>query len=536
MLTRPQYRQAVEMYFRKGFLRVVIATGTLSLGINMPCKTVVFSGDSVFLTALNFRQAAGRAGRRGFDLLGNIVFHGISLHKACRLLSSRLPDLNGHFPLTTTLVLRSLILLHDSGNSSYGQQAVNSLLSQPRLYLGGESFRHQVLHHLRFSIEYLRSQRLIGAKGEPLDFCSCIAHLYFTENAAFSFHALLNDGYLHRLASRLVSNEKDTLRELMTVMANLFGRQPCKLAEEEQVRTGSKVFLPPLPKEAAAILKQHNISTLYTYQTYVRTYAEQHCKDEDRILPFTGLTVGAPKLSEELDISFLETRPPAISRSSFYALSGHSDTFSSISDLCSSVRFGIFLEEAVVPHLSTGDELKHPLNAYLLDFFSHGDKHALEVSNGIKRGEIWFLLNDFSLVLSTVIASLENFLKPGNMELDLTEVGGLADETEINKDVLEEETFGPPVATDAITEFKPVVQPKKVEVKGKKAKVVDDWEAEASDGEKASGDDEVADGMEDLQTGNGAEDGAEAGGLVRVLVMFKMLKAEFDGKFRKIFA
>ena len=81
-----KYRQIVEMLFRKGYLRVVIATGTLALGINMPCATVVFSGDSVFLTALNFRQAAGRAGRRGFDLLGNVVFQGISRQVRSNLL------------------------------------------------------------------------------------------------------------------------------------------------------------------------------------------------------------------------------------------------------------------------------------------------------------------------------------------------------------------------------------------------------------------------------------------------------------------
>ena len=147
-----KYRQVVEMLFRKGFLRVVIATGTLALGINMPCATVVFSGDSIFLTALNFRQAAGRAGRRGFDLLGNVVFQNISHAKVCRLLSSRLPDLNGHFPVTTTLVLRLFTLLNESDNAPYAVRAINSLLSQPRLYLDGSAFREQVLHHLRFSI------------------------------------------------------------------------------------------------------------------------------------------------------------------------------------------------------------------------------------------------------------------------------------------------------------------------------------------------------------------------------------------------
>lgn len=183
-----KYRQCVEMLFRKGFLRVVIATGTLSLGINMPCATVVFSGDSVFLTALNFRQAAGRSGRRGFDLLGNVVFQGISRERASRLLSSRLPELTGHFPITTTLVLRLFTLLNDSKNSQYAVKAINALLSQPRLYMGGQSFKEQVLHHLRFSIEYLRRNELLGPGGEPVNFTSCVSHLYFTENSSFAFH------------------------------------------------------------------------------------------------------------------------------------------------------------------------------------------------------------------------------------------------------------------------------------------------------------------------------------------------------------
>lgn len=44
-------------------------SGTLALGINMPCKATVFAGSSVELNALMYRQMAGRAGRRGFDLV-----------------------------------------------------------------------------------------------------------------------------------------------------------------------------------------------------------------------------------------------------------------------------------------------------------------------------------------------------------------------------------------------------------------------------------------------------------------------------------
>lgn len=96
--------QALEVCFRRGFLTVVVTTGTLSLGIDMPCKTVVLSGDCVYLTVLNFQQALGRAGCRGFDLLGNVVFQGIGVDKVAGYLVSRLPDLNGHAPFTTSFV------------------------------------------------------------------------------------------------------------------------------------------------------------------------------------------------------------------------------------------------------------------------------------------------------------------------------------------------------------------------------------------------------------------------------------------------
>lgn len=410
-----KYRQCVEMLFRKGFLRVVVATGTLSLGINMPCATVVFSGDSVFLTALNFRQAAGRSGRRGFDLLGNVVFQGISQERASRLLSSRLPDLTGHFPITTTLVLRLFTLLHDSKTSPYAQKVINSLLSQPRLYLGGQSFKEQVLHHLRFSIEYLRRQALLGPAGEPVNWTSCVSHLYFTENSAFAFHALLRQGYFTRLCVDIDTKGEQIMREMMLTLSHIFGRQTVRQADDPEAiekikRSASIVYLPAMPEDANSVLRRHNDDTLAIFTNYVVTFAKQHAKGEDRCLPLSKVGVGSEQEelhgepgSSSLSFAFLPTLVQTQARSPFVALSGHGDDFQNIEDLCSSTRSGIFLESAVIPHLPLHPEENNGLlNAYLYDFFMHGSVQPLEDANGIRKSDVWFALNDVSLRLTLI--------------------------------------------------------------------------------------------------------------------------------------
>ena len=47
----------------------------------MPCRSVAFAGDHIFLNALQFRQMTGRAGRRGFDTLGHVIFLGVPPRK-----------------------------------------------------------------------------------------------------------------------------------------------------------------------------------------------------------------------------------------------------------------------------------------------------------------------------------------------------------------------------------------------------------------------------------------------------------------------
>ncbi len=76
----PKYRRLVEQLSQAGMLKVICGTDTLGVGINVPIRTVVFSALSKYdgtrtrlLSAREFHQIAGRAGRAGYDTAGTVV-------------------------------------------------------------------------------------------------------------------------------------------------------------------------------------------------------------------------------------------------------------------------------------------------------------------------------------------------------------------------------------------------------------------------------------------------------------------------------
>ena len=76
----PRYRRLVETLTQQGLLKVVCGTDTLGVGINVPIRTVLFSGLSKYdgtrqrqLQVREFQQIAGRAGRAGYDTVGHVV-------------------------------------------------------------------------------------------------------------------------------------------------------------------------------------------------------------------------------------------------------------------------------------------------------------------------------------------------------------------------------------------------------------------------------------------------------------------------------
>lgn len=95
----PILKEIVEILYSKNLIKVLFATETFSVGLNMPTKTVIFTSIKKFdgstfrcLYPHEFIQMAGRAGRRGIDDLGYVIY---------------LPQLEKHF--TTNVELKSLL-------------------------------------------------------------------------------------------------------------------------------------------------------------------------------------------------------------------------------------------------------------------------------------------------------------------------------------------------------------------------------------------------------------------------------------------
>ena len=103
----PPFKELVEELFAEGLLKIVFATETLALGINMPARTVVlekldkFNGEShVDITPGEYTQLTGRAGRRGIDVEGHAVVvwqPGMDPRQVAGLASKRTYPLNSSF-------------------------------------------------------------------------------------------------------------------------------------------------------------------------------------------------------------------------------------------------------------------------------------------------------------------------------------------------------------------------------------------------------------------------------------------------------
>lgn len=365
-----------------------------------------------------------------------------------RLTLSKLPSLGANFPVTSTLILRLFNILDGSGYAPAAVNAVQRLFRLPQVSFGSEEGKHQLLHHLRFSIDYLRRARLLDEQGRPFNLFGIASHLYYTEPSNFALVTLLRHGVLHRICAQpSVINAK---RDFVLLMSHLFARRylPGSYLKAENTaeiikKSASMVILPPLSDDARRVLAAHEEEILRIFTGYALTYGFQHDAElgPDTRLPLSGTELGGTPASHtaaRFETWLQETAVRVVARSLFVANSGHDDHFKSVKDLATTARKGLHLNEHAIPSFapifatqaqteSDGDENEnrgsgHPhtkthahthgfaLNAYILDFYTHGQLQPLSKANAIRGGDVWFFLQDFALTLMTVRGVLEQMI------------------------------------------------------------------------------------------------------------------------------
>ena len=114
-------REMVEILFDKGYIKLLFATETFAVGINMPTKTVIFTSLEKFdgngvrlLLPHEYSQMAGRAGRRGIDDRGTVIhcnalFEPPSVSEYRHILTGPSQTITSSFRVSYNFVLNTLL-------------------------------------------------------------------------------------------------------------------------------------------------------------------------------------------------------------------------------------------------------------------------------------------------------------------------------------------------------------------------------------------------------------------------------------------
>jgi superfamily II RNA helicase len=117
----PVLKEVIEIIFSKGYIKVLFCTETFAVGINMPTKTAVFlsftkhdeDGQRLLYTD-EYIQMAGRAGRRGLDKVGTVIYlpdrEPVTCLEARRVMKSAMPSISSKMQFGHEFILKTFHL------------------------------------------------------------------------------------------------------------------------------------------------------------------------------------------------------------------------------------------------------------------------------------------------------------------------------------------------------------------------------------------------------------------------------------------
>jgi hypothetical protein len=447
------YRNAVMTLFRQRKLGVIVATGTLAQGIHMPCRTVVFLGPSPFLTAIGFRQMSGRAGRRGFDLRGDVVFFGFREEEIRRVLRAELPLVRPNRPVRPSLALRIVMQLNlirredrlarDSGQQKEPSNSADMCVAAARRLLQNgidclpaPEFAREVAptpatvasynaQTFRFCLDVVHHEGLVDSLGRPTQLSALVSHLHFLEPANLAIVHLLRSGLLGSLTAAIPSSErrlqdvkKEKYLRLLAVFCHVLEPIPVSArakyawgAFQPSRRPFASLYLPALPAEIARGLAEFNTRQLRRAVAYYGSLYDgrETGLSHDVVLPFSR-SAFTPRLATAVAHNqWLWCRPPRplgrrlVVRSAFVGLLGLGDgDFASAAELAATRRTDAWIDESSIPQART----QQRASSYVYQFVRGQSDVVVERCFALNSSEVYESAKNISLALRAIAEAL----------------------------------------------------------------------------------------------------------------------------------
>ena len=168
----PVLKEIVELLFDKKYIKLLFATETFAVGLNMPTKTVIFSGLSKYdgqhmrlLLSHEYKQMAGRAGRRNMDTIGHVIhcnnlFDLPTLKEYNNMLTGNPKKLISAFKVSYNLVL-NLIAAHP-----------NASFDKLKLFMDQSLIQNDIANELKiYENDILDLKKQLKIKKEQCNFC-----------------------------------------------------------------------------------------------------------------------------------------------------------------------------------------------------------------------------------------------------------------------------------------------------------------------------------------------------------------------------
>ncbi len=170
----PVLREMVELLYAKGYIKLLFATETFAVGINMPTKTTLFTSLEKFdgngmrmLYSHEYTQMAGRAGRRGLDKIGNVIhlnnlFKNMNLLEYKQMMCGKPQTLVSKFKISYNLILN----LIDVGDKNFAEFAKRSMIQSDidaelgKIYYKMADLQNEI-DKSRDSMNYLKTPKYV---------------------------------------------------------------------------------------------------------------------------------------------------------------------------------------------------------------------------------------------------------------------------------------------------------------------------------------------------------------------------------------